>query len=85
MDMRPSSHFMREITEESWSKFVLDTYPEYNIPKGWKRIFQGMSKSESLKKMFWLFIFITHLSFNDKKAEGLFTRLERCLAWTIQK
>ncbi|CAB4391074.1 unnamed protein product [Rhizophagus irregularis] len=66
MDMRPSSHFMREIMKESWSKFVLDTYPEHNIPKGWKY----MSKSKSLKKMVWLFIFITHLSFNGKKAEG---------------
>ncbi|CAI2195006.1 17355_t:CDS:2, partial [Funneliformis geosporum] len=44
MDMRPSSHFTREIAEESWSKFVLDTYPEHNIPKGWKDFIQEFFK-----------------------------------------
>jgi hypothetical protein len=44
MDMRPGSHFTREIAEESWSKFVLDTYPEHNIPEGWKNFIQEFFK-----------------------------------------
>ena len=44
MDMRPTSRFTNEISEESWSEFVLSTYPEHNLPKDWERFIQEFFK-----------------------------------------
>ncbi|GET62741.1 hypothetical protein GLOIN_2v801420 [Rhizophagus irregularis DAOM 181602=DAOM 197198] len=51
MDMRPTSRFTNEIAEEAWTKFVLNTYPEYNLPKNWENFVQEFFKSkDSLKE-----------------------------------
>ncbi|CAG8523158.1 4013_t:CDS:2 [Paraglomus occultum] len=44
MDMRSTSRFTNEISEESWNKFVLSTYPEYNLPKDWEIFIQEFFK-----------------------------------------
>lgn len=44
MDMRPTSRFTNEIAEEAWTKFVLNTYPEYNLPKNWENFVQEFFK-----------------------------------------
>ncbi len=44
MDMRPTSRFTNEISEESWSEFVLSTYPEHNLPKDWESFIQEFFK-----------------------------------------
>ncbi|CAG8573744.1 16168_t:CDS:10 [Acaulospora colombiana] len=36
MDMRPTSRFANEISEESWVEFVTSTYPEHDLPEDWE-------------------------------------------------
>ncbi|CAJ0913400.1 2302_t:CDS:2, partial [Entrophospora sp. SA101] len=51
MDMRPTSRFTNDIAEESWNKFVLNTYPKHNLPKDWESFIQEFFKSkDSLKE-----------------------------------
>lgn len=65
MDMRPSSHFMREIAEESWSKYTQRVERFYTI------IFQGMPKSESLKKVGCLSSLLICPSMTKKQKDSL--------------
>ncbi|CAG8629809.1 12175_t:CDS:2, partial [Ambispora gerdemannii] len=44
MDMRPTSRFTNEITEESWDKCVLETYPKHKIPEEWEKFIQEFFK-----------------------------------------
>ncbi|RHZ61741.1 hypothetical protein Glove_346g123 [Diversispora epigaea] len=66
MDMRPTSRFTDEISEECWDKFVLGTYPKHNIPEDWKRFIQEFFKpKDSLEE--WAKDFIKKLM-KTKKA-----------------
>ncbi|CAG8438370.1 14008_t:CDS:10 [Ambispora leptoticha] len=44
MDMRPTSRFTDEISEEYWDKFVLGTYPRHNISEEWENFIQEFFK-----------------------------------------